>query len=141
MSQLDDERIEAASNLRAAQMRHAQNKVGRSLYTDGAYAIAHERRRQITQEGYAPEHDDGHVEDLLRAASAYALLHDGTRHVYPVGNPPALWPWAREFWKPTGDPVRDLTKAGALVAAALDAELRARQRRLSQPLSVVEPEQ
>lgn len=34
-----------------------------------------------------------------------------------------LWPWSREAWKPTGDRVRDLTKAGALIAAAIDAEL------------------
>ena len=31
------------------------------------------------------------------------------------------WPWHARHWKPTGDPVRDLTKAGTLLAAAIDS--------------------
>ncbi|MGH3703011.1 MAG: hypothetical protein ACRDT9_00140 [Agromyces sp.] len=41
------------------------------------------------------------------------------------------WPWADEFWKPTGDPVRDLTKAGALIAAALDSLITTKENQAS----------
>ena len=35
--------------------------------------------------------------------------------------PPTLWPWALSQWKPTPDDrIRELTKAGALIAAEID---------------------
>lgn len=43
----------------------------------------------------------------------------------PGGPTPLNWPWKPECFKPTGDPIRDLTKAGALVAAEIDRLLRA----------------
>jgi len=36
-----------------------------------------------------------------------------------VGLPPS-WPWAQTAFKPSGDPVRNLEKAGALIAAEID---------------------
>ena len=30
------------------------------------------------------------------------------------------WPWAKKWWKPSDDPVRNLVKAGALIAAEID---------------------
>lgn len=33
---------------------------------------------------------------------------------------PIDWPWADSWWKPSTDPVRNLVKAGALVAAEID---------------------
>lgn len=30
------------------------------------------------------------------------------------------WPWAREDWKPDENPIRNLVKAGALIAAEID---------------------
>lgn len=33
-----------------------------------------------------------------------------------------FWPWGKQYWKPTpNDPRRQLVKAGALIAAAIDA--------------------
>jgi len=32
----------------------------------------------------------------------------------------SLWPWGSEWWKPSKDPIRDLVKAGALIAAEID---------------------
>ena len=32
------------------------------------------------------------------------------------------WPWPPEFWKPSDDPVRNLVKAGALIAAEIDRQ-------------------
>ena len=95
----------------------------------GAEKIAAERERQVTEEGYTPEHDVGHAQELAVAASSYSinvaafLLAGGPET--PGGTsgsePPPFWPWGWEFWKPTGDPVRDLVKAAALIAAAIDS--------------------
>jgi hypothetical protein len=30
------------------------------------------------------------------------------------------WPWDERWWKPSNDPIRDLVKAGALIAAEID---------------------
>jgi hypothetical protein len=86
----------------------------------GADLIAAERLRQITVEGWTPEHDAEHADDhLARAAAAYATP---ARLREPLGwRIPVLWPWAARFWKPTPDDrVRELVKAGALIAAEID---------------------
>lgn len=89
----------------------------------GDALIAAERRRQVEQEGYTAEHDASHAKDLALAASCYAAPTDRRALYYmPEGTIPADWPWAREDWKPTPDDrVRELIKAGALCAAAIDA--------------------
>ena len=77
-----------------------------------------ERRRQISVEGWTPEHDDGHRhDDLPRAAACYALSAAGYR-----GDDPAhlrFWPWLGRWWKPS-TPRRDLVKAGALILAEIE---------------------
>lgn len=83
----------------------------------GVWLIATERQRQMTAKGYDPAHDDEHTDNSIRrAAMAYIKWagHDTTALPYASG-----WPWV-DGWKPTGDPVRDLTKAGALIAAEID---------------------
>jgi len=92
----------------------------------GSDLIRIERLRQVTSEAYKPAGDVGHADALVSAATAYSinslfLLVPGEADGYSADTPLAPWPWAAEFWKPTGDPVRDLVKAGALIAAALDA--------------------
>jgi hypothetical protein len=95
--------------------------------TKGTDAIAAERQRQIAEEGYDAEHDQGHAHGLIRAARSYAYVARvgvaaavrGT--AYAPAEHPGEWPWAERYWKPTGDPVRDLVKAGALIAAAIDS--------------------
>lgn len=99
----------------------------------GIGLIAAERARQVTEEGYTPEHDAGHASDLTGAATSYAgathatLLLGRTPEQAIAGGiqtvVPPFWPWSSHYWKPTGDPVRDLTKAGALIAAAIDSLL------------------
>lgn len=32
----------------------------------------------------------------------------------------AAWPWDENWWKPSLDPIRNLVKAGALLAAEID---------------------
>jgi hypothetical protein len=85
---------------------------------DGVGLIAAERRRQITQEGYFASHDDreDHARgELARAAAMYALPPE-YRYTDVLG---AMWPRHWQF-KPTEDRMRELTKAGALIAAEID---------------------
>jgi hypothetical protein len=102
--------------------------------SNGIDMIAAERERQITEEGYTAEHDRDHAAELAWAARCYventAMGLTGQPTVTPgkdwrAEDGPDFqefpWPWHRAYWKPTGDPVRDLTKAGALIAAAIDS--------------------
>lgn len=91
--------------------------------TPGAQRVVDERRRQVDEEGFDAEHDDGYLDDeLLRAAACYVQYELST-------DTPFVWPWADEWWKPSDDPVRNLTKAGALIAAEIDRLLRLRARK------------
>lgn len=86
----------------------------------GVELIAAERKRQIIDEGYDAEHDLNGDRELAMAGASYALPAAERRAV----GAPVTWPWAYRFWKPTpNDRVRELTKAGALIAAAIDALL------------------
>ncbi len=85
----------------------------------GVELIAAERARQVSVEGWAYSHDDQHVSgEMARAAACYALQH--TR----VSGRAIRWPWNRQWWKPKG-PIRDLVRAGALIAAEIDRLQRA----------------
>jgi hypothetical protein len=37
------------------------------------------------------------------------------------------WPWSKKWWKPSSDPIRNLVKAGALIAAEIDRLQRAKK--------------
>jgi hypothetical protein len=41
--------------------------------------------------------------------------------------PPPNWPWDAKWWKPSVDHVRNLVKAGALIAAEIDRMIAARK--------------
>lgn len=84
--------------------------------------ILNERVRQIVGEGYDVHHDDSHTDGQLAAAGAsYALgaYNDGPLKY----DTPQFWPehWK---WKPSPDPLHDLVRAGALIAAEIDRLLR-----------------
>ncbi|AEX55804.1 hypothetical protein phi297_0002 [Pseudomonas phage phi297] len=80
-----------------------------------------ERRRQITAEGWTPEHDDEHSHgQIARAAACYALAgssapNDGTAALLVS----LAWPWDQQWWKPS-TARRDLIKAGALILAEIE---------------------
>lgn len=98
----------------------------------GIDRIAAERQRQIEVEGWTPEHDQHHVRgDLARAAVVYAMppewraendianvlygrvTRSGVQHE-------GVWPKGWNY-KPTHDDrIRELVKAGALIAAEID---------------------
>ncbi|WP_439449807.1 hypothetical protein [Stenotrophomonas sp. ATs4] len=91
----------------------------------GVAAIADERQRQLQAEGFTREKDQQYRRgELAKAATAYVQLaamdlETGTRDHIAWHGPPAVWPWAREWWKPV-DARRDLVRAGALIAAQID---------------------
>jgi hypothetical protein len=97
----------------------------------GVELITAERERQVSVEGWKPEHDDKHEEgDLTGAAMAYAsaaqdqvtVIKDGTvKSVVALDRSMYIfWPWDQDWWKPSPDPIRNLVKAGALIAAEID---------------------
>ncbi|WP_228292009.1 hypothetical protein [Pseudomonas aeruginosa] len=83
--------------------------------------VQEERRRQITAEGWTPEHDDEHSHgQMARAAACYALAgssapNDGTAALLVS----LAWPWDQQWWKPS-TARRDLIKAGALILAEIE---------------------
>lgn len=105
-------------------------------YVTGAERIAAERQRQRSAEGWTPEHDDEHHNaEMLQAASQYLDMGEFIARTgrddgesYFGGLPPQAWrwPWDISWWKPDyGDPIRNLEKAGALIAAEIDRLQRA----------------
>jgi hypothetical protein len=82
----------------------------------GADLIARERRRQVRDEGFTAEHDDEnwYSGELALAAATYALGKDIECEV------PSLWPLLSASYKPGSNRVRELVKAGALIAAEID---------------------
>lgn len=97
----------------------------------GAELIAEERKRQIEKEGFSAEHDANHLcSELTDAAVMYAMRAYWKKRIDPmiVGTdemPGIMWPFGIEFFKPSNEPwpdgrIKDLVKAGALIAAEID---------------------
>jgi hypothetical protein len=100
----------------------------------GAELIAAERVRQVEQEGWTPRHDAEHAgEGLALAACCYAVPPQMRKYKTALADGygdergdryravPTLWPWHPDYWKPCADDrVRELVKAGALIAAEID---------------------
>lgn len=96
--------------------------------TQAAIDVLAERARQISAEGWTPEHDDAHDNgEMARAASCYAdaaTWRDCDRTGAMLKSRPPFWPWDRSWWKPTTKR-RDLVKAGALIIAEIERLARA----------------
>lgn len=100
--------------------------VKRHAHASGVSLIAQERARQVHDEGWTPEHDDKHTGGELAQAAAYYCWPDAPericrRELFPTG-------WDERFAKREGDrtpTLRDLVKAGALIAAEIDRRLAA----------------
>jgi hypothetical protein len=87
--------------------------------------IVEERIRQTLAEGYTPAHDDEHTEgQLALLAAAYALTSRGEGYEWIKKQVGALLR-AYDFDLKPADPIRDLTRAGALILAELERRLRA----------------
>lgn len=86
--------------------------------------ILAERIRQISVEGYTPEHDDEHVDsEIAMLAAVYAMPNHWQRNIeHAIGGPIHTWPVKR-------GPRRDqLIKAGALILAEIERIDRAAQK-------------
>jgi len=81
---------------------------------NGIELIGNERERQIEKEGFGSIHDAAHSDNELKDAAICYLKESST--VFGI----KLWPWELKWWKPSNDPVRNLVKAGALIAAEID---------------------
>ncbi len=91
-------------------------------------AVIAERFRQIEQEGWSIDHDDGHKSGELAKAGAMYAQHAGSPDNWieaPIG-----WPWDRSWWKPAGFR-RDLVRAAALIIAEGEKFDRNRKTRAS----------
>lgn len=90
---------------------------------DGVELIAVERQRQVDDEGWTYAHDDEHqAGELAEAATCYSMA---ALYNTQGWNPKRVierisWPWEIDHWKPSDDPIRNLVKAGALIAAEID---------------------
>ena len=91
----------------------------------GIELIAEERQRQIEVECWTPKHDSKHVNgELANAASYYAMTDETIDFINNQwGNDMHLhiWPFDLKWLKRTPENrIRDLQKAGALIAAEID---------------------
>ncbi|WPH76126.1 ead/Ea22-like family protein [Klebsiella pneumoniae] len=102
---------------KAAEQRIAELE-SRAVTAAAADVLA-ERKRQVTTEGWTPEHDDQHVNfEMAIAGGLYAISAVDSHHKLR-NSAPSAWPWDRKWWKPDG-PRRDLVKAGALILAEIE---------------------
>lgn len=95
----------------------------------GIELISKERIRQVEEEGWSPKHDATHPDMTLAIASASYILDiaskskdwsEGWRNRF-LDASESIWPFDEEWFKPThDDPIRQLVKAGALIAAEID---------------------
>lgn len=87
---------------------------------NGIELIKAERERQITEEGYSWRHDDEEVTHQLSDAAIVYACPAPLR--YEVER---FWPWDKRSFKPDNTHtidgrIRELVKAGALIAAEID---------------------
>jgi hypothetical protein len=89
----------------------------------GIERIADERQRQIELWGETADHDTDHDRDeLARAAAVYAVPFgkDGVRVGWRETAKNLYWPHGWDFHPSPANRIRELEKAGALIAAEID---------------------
>lgn len=96
---------------------------------NGTELITAERERQINKEKWDSSHDDVLENcELCLFGACYALDVAGKHGKASISwrldyqeTAKRLFPFDMEWWKPTpDDPIKQLTKAGALIAAEID---------------------
>jgi hypothetical protein len=107
----------------------------------GIDLIALERARQINEEGFSLEDDRRCTSgELIDAGISYATAaakqsrgEDSLSYLISLEGAGCVpWPWESAWWKPSKDKVRNLVKAGALIAAELD-RITAEESGMSEP--------
>lgn len=98
----------------------------RTPMSPGALAIIAERNRQISQEGWTPEHDLAHRHgELSRAGAAYLLWCAGLPDLARQA-----WPWALSQFNPKDDHRKNAVRGTSLGLAELDRMQLARKERV-----------
>lgn len=109
---------------------HDLLRTGWPAQSGAARDVLAERERQVSAEGWTPEHDDKHDDGSLALAGACYASNAATwashgtarlRTRYAEISKMACfrWPWPREWWKPK-DQRRDLVRAAALILAEIE---------------------
>jgi hypothetical protein len=105
---------------------------------DGIRIIEKERNRQIEKEGWTKGHDFEHPDMTLAVAGASYVLDLAGEYSGESCNWKEkfkkdgrdIWPFDEEWFKPThSDPLGQLAKAGALIAAEIDKRIEMFKRR------------
>jgi hypothetical protein len=119
----------SSSEIRCESRQHAAERWNRRAvdqhHLPGVDLIRAERIRGIVEEGWTHEHDDTHsLGQLGQAGACYAetaavLVAEGGFEI-PSCYVHKNWPFERKWFKPSGDPILNLVKAGALIAAEID---------------------
>jgi predicted N-acyltransferase len=80
----------------------------------GIELIQQERTRQIEQLGWTEDHDQYHTNEELADAAAFYVIPER------YGEFSLFWPWDKPHFKSNKSRIRQLTIAGALIAAEID---------------------
>jgi len=91
----------------------------------GIELISQERRRQIHYEGFKKDHDIKHGDDELALAAAVYAIPADKRHKGTLSVTKTYWPFELHWFKPDEEGtydgrIKELSKAGALIAAEID---------------------
>jgi len=110
----------------ADHFRAVQDEIDEYRVAGPAIKLIAAERREQARKGWTAEHDDVHRDgELVVAATCYSLVPFCSEHGCDAAITPESWPWDADSWKPSpGDPIRDLVKAAALIAAEIDRRLR-----------------
>ena len=85
----------------------------------GVMLIKIERDKQMLLENFSAENDSRYTQrELVMAALAYACTDGSPDH--DANAKEMFWPWSDKWYKPSPSIVRNLVKAGALLAAEID---------------------
>lgn len=110
--------------------------MGNQVTSKALEDVLAERRRQIEEKGWTPEHDDKHNDGAIALAgagyaeaAAWAVMAPDDKQ-FTDDDPPQSWPEEWEF-KP-GTPRRMLVKATALMLAEIERIDRAEQLALAE---------
>lgn len=95
---------------------------------DGVELIAIERKRQVEELKWDYTDKELYDDDQLSTASLVYAMGESDKNwfneTFGIDFPKLFWPWNDKYYKPTPkDRVRELVKAGALIAAQIDYEL------------------
>lgn len=86
----------------------------------GIELIAAERQRQIEKEGFTAKNDDNWEAGELALAGACYAVANTPYYVADELLGEEAWPWEEQDYKPSEDRIKNLVKAGALIAAEID---------------------